>query len=228
LSANRSGATAPKRCTLLGLLVVGTLAAFGCNPEMRNDSRLKPYQEDEFFKDGRSARPIEPGTVARGHLKVDALRYTGMVNGQPVAEIPPEVLQDFQSHGMDMRAILKRGQERFNIYCSVCHGVDGYADGPVVQRGFPKPPTYHQERLRRAPIGHFYDVATNGYGVMYGYWDRVDSNDRWAIAAYIRALQYSQAVNAADLPPEDQQYVQNPAAYDQKKQQQTGNESEHE
>lgn len=208
MNAKTHGARSPKRLLSLGFALAFVGAAVGCNVEMRNDSRLKAYEGSEVFKDGRSARPIPQGTVARDHLKVDEAKYAGTnPNGQPVATIPPAVLNDFQAKGMDMKAMLERGRERYNIYCSVCHGVDGYGKGPVVLRGFPDAPNYHQDRLRRAPIGHFYDVATNGYGVMYGYWDRVDTDDRWAIAAYIKTLQYSQYAPAADLPADEQQKV---------------------
>lgn len=197
-SNDRTGAVRRAKWLLTVACLLGIGALAGCNFEMRNDSRLKPYEGDEFFKDGRSARPIPAGTVARDHLKVDSTVNAGMENGQPVAAVPYPVTAEF----------LERGKERFNIYCAVCHGVDGYGKGPVVQRGFPPPPSYHQDRLRRAPVGHFCDVATNGYGVMFGYWDRIDNHDRWAIAAYVKALQLSQMVSARDLTPEQVESVQ--------------------
>jgi cytochrome c553 len=191
------------RAVALAALLLAVVVAAGCNPEMRNDSRIRPYQENDFFRDKRASRPLVPGTVARDHLRIDQVRFAGMENGQPVRTFPMPVTKE----------LLERGRERFNIYCAVCHGADGYGRGTAVQRGFPEPPNYHQERLRRAPVGHFYDVITNGYGVMYGYWDRIEPDDRWAIVAYVRALQYSQAVNAADLSPEDQNFVQHPDQY---------------
>jgi hypothetical protein len=193
------------------LLAFGSLLAFvvvaaGCNPEMRNDSKVRPYQENDFFRDKRASRPLVPGTVARDHLRIDQVKYAGMENGEPVRTFPMPVTKE----------MLERGKDRYNIYCSVCHAEDGYGRGTAVQRGFPEPPNYHQDRLRRAPVGHFYDVITNGYGVMYGYWDRIEPDDRWAIVAYIRALQYSQAVRAADLPFEDQNLVTHPDQYQPK------------
>ncbi len=105
-------------------------------------------------------------------------------------------------------ALMRRGQERFNIYCAPCHGFDGSGDGMVVQRGFPHPPSYHTEKLREAPIQHFYDVITNGYGVMFPYAARVPPPDRWAIIAYIRALQASTMADLTDVPPEIRRTLQ--------------------
>ena len=124
--------------------------------------------------------------------------YTGLTNGVLLANLPMQVTPE----------LLQRGRERYDIYCAVCHGATGEGNGEIVQRGFPAPPTYHSERLRNAPIGHFYDVITSGYGVMYSYASRVEPNDRWAIAAYIRALQLSQHASAGDLPPNDQKQLE--------------------
>lgn len=191
---------------MLGAALLLSLSAFGCNQEMRDDGRLKPYEPTPFFDDGRSSRPIEPGTVARKAVRADqsfapASQYdelfmTGKQNGAHVGDVPRPI----------DKAFLLRGQESFNIYCAPCHGQDGAGNGMIVVRGFPKPPSYHEDRLRRAPVGYIYDVATNGYGVMYGYWDRIEPEDRWAIAAYIKALQLShftaaQAGTAPDPAP---------------------------
>jgi mono/diheme cytochrome c family protein len=169
----------------------------GCNLEMRDDSHLKPFERSPVFKDGRSSRPLVAGTVSHREGEApSAAMVTGMnADGQPTADFPLPVTPE----------LLETGRKEFNIYCSVCHGYSGYADGVVVRRGFPKPPSYHIDRLRRAPVGHIYDVVTNGYGVMYSYADRIQTpEERWAVVAYVRALQYSQYTKAEELSPEDQ------------------------
>jgi len=130
--------------------------------------------------------------VALGNLRTDPLLYAGLENGQPAATFPFTITQ----------TVLQQGQERYNIFCTPCHGYDGYGKGMIVQRGFSPPPSFHQDRLRTAPVGHFFDVITNGYGAMYSYGDRIPPADRWAIIAYIRALQLSQDAKLADVPPE--------------------------
>jgi hypothetical protein len=168
---------------------VGVFSA--CRLDMHVQPKYKPYEQSSFFSDGRSERPIVPGTVARGHLHTDELLYTGKINGVPTDTFPfPITPQD-----------LERGRARYNIYCTPCHDYTGSGRGMIVQRGFPPPPSYHIERLRRAPVGHFFDVMTSGYGTMYSYADRVSVDDRWRIAAYIRALQLSQYATINDAPP---------------------------
>lgn len=162
----------------------------GCLDSMWNGSKLKPLEPSPFFADGRSSRSLLPDTVARGHLITDSPFDTGGANGKPVENFPVPVT----------RALVDRGQQRFNIYCAPCHGRTGKGDGMIVQRGFPQPPSYHTNRLRKAPVGHFFDVITNGYGVMYSYSDRVAIPDRWAVAAYIRVLQRSQNGSIEDVP----------------------------
>ncbi len=157
---------------------------------MVTQPKILPYQESDFFADGRSARPVVPGTVARGHLRVDRAYYEGKVGDELIDTIPRKVTRD----------VLERGQQRYNIYCSPCHDRTGEGRGMIVQRGFPQPPTFHQDRLRDAPVGHFYNVITHGYGAMYSYAARVDPDDRWAIVAYIRALQLSQHATLDDVP----------------------------
>jgi mono/diheme cytochrome c family protein len=169
------------------LCALGLLGA-GCRKGMVDQPHLKPLAEDHFFADGSGARVPPAHTVARGELREDAAFYTGQIDGHLVAAFPQPVT----------RELLARGRERFEIYCAVCHGRTGAADGMIVQRGFPKPPSLHEPRLRDAPIGHFFDVMTNGYGVMFSYASRVPPEDRWAVAAYIRALQLSQHATPAD------------------------------
>lgn len=160
---------------------------------MHVQPRYNPYDPSAFFDDGRSSRPPVPGTVARGELRINTALYAGEVNGVPVDAFPfPITSQDLQ-----------RGRERYNIYCSPCHDYTGNGHGMVVQRGFPAPPSYHIDRLRNAPVGHFFDVMTNGYGTMYSYASRVSVEDRWRIAAYIRALQLSEHATVNDVPEKD-------------------------
>ena len=183
------GTRAILRAALIGALVV--LA--GCRVDMHVQPRYDPLAATTFFGDGRAARPAVPGTVARGHQQDDELLYTGRINGN-LADLFPFPIS---------KADLERGQQRFNIYCTPCHDYTGSGNGMVVQRGFPAPPSYHIDRLMKAPAGHFFDVMTNGYGAMYSYRDRVDVKDRWRIAAYIRALQLSQSVSVNDVPAEE-------------------------
>src|SRR5439155_22904921 len=132
-------------------------------------------------------------TVARGQLNSDEAFFAGKIGTNLVETFPIEVT----------RKVLERGRERYDIYCSPCHARTGEGNGMIVQRGFPPPPSYHIDRLRQAPVGHFYDVITHGYGIMYSYANRVSVEDRWAIAAYIRALQLSQNVKVDELPPRE-------------------------
>ena len=168
-------------------------ALSGCANRMIDQPRYDPYEASSQFADGASARPLVPHTVARGSLKGSVAYRSGMDNGQPVAEIPTPVTSE----------VVARGRERFDIYCSPCHGLTGEGNGIVVQRGFPTPPSFHTDRLRSAPAGHYFDVITNGFGVMYSYASRVPIDDRWAIIAYIRALQLSQNAATSSLPESD-------------------------
>ena len=166
---------------------------------MSNQPRYKTFAEDDFFQNGSSARPLPPHTVARGHANLDTEYFEGKTEDGKLVEAFPMAIT---------REILDRGRQRFDIYCAVCHGRTGEGNGMIVQRGFPMPPSYHITRLRDAPIGHFYDVITNGYGVMYSYAARVEPSDRWAITAYIRALQLSRHATLDDLPPNERAKLQ--------------------
>jgi mono/diheme cytochrome c family protein len=196
---------------LAALLGVGVclLFAAGCRQEMADQPSYKPLQESTFFRDGRSARPLEPGTVARGQLDADSLLPDGAdeaaetgwdaglvgVGGNvwsTAAWLPVEPGNTFPFPVTE--AVLKRGQERYNIYCSVCHDRLGTGHGKIVERGYLRPPSYHTDRLRRAPLSHFYEVVTHGYGAMPDYASQIPATDRWAIIAYVRALQLSQNV----------------------------------
>jgi mono/diheme cytochrome c family protein len=172
--------------------------AMGCRQDMHVQPRYNPYDASTFFDDGRASRQPVPGTIARGQLHLDALLYTGKVDGKDAEVFPFSIT----------RADLERGRERFNIYCSPCHDVTGTGRGMIVLRGFPQPPSFHIDRLRQAPVGHFFDVMTNGLGIMYSYSSRVSTEDRWRIAAYIRALQLSQQAAISDAPPDVRQKLQ--------------------
>ncbi len=166
---------------------------------MHLQPKYKPDEPSSFFDDGRSERQPVPGTVARGHLEDDELLYQGKIDGRIADEFPFPIT----------REDLQRGRDRFEIFCAPCHDYTGSGRGMIVQRGFQRPPSYHIERLRQAPVGHFFDVMTNGYGAMHSYASQVPVKDRWRIAAYIRALQLSQSATLADLPASDRERLMN-------------------
>jgi mono/diheme cytochrome c family protein len=182
---------APSPLPALAALVLA-LTTLACRSDMQNQPKYIPLRPSEFFADGRSARPLPEGTVARGELRADKVYFTGKNGDQFVDRVPFPVT----------REVLDRGQERFNIYCSPCHGRLGNGLGMIVRRGLKRPPSYHIDRLRQIPIGYFYDVMTNGFGAMPDYSAQVVPRDRWAIATYIRVLQYSQMASISDVPPE--------------------------
>ena len=165
--------------------------------DMWNGSRLKPYESVNFFADKTVSQHPPAGTVARGQERLDEGVFYGTQNGALIAYNP---IMDGAKTPAARKAVIERGQERFNIYCQPCHGLGGYGDGMIIKRGFAKPPSYHIDRLRTAPDGHLYDVIANGYGSMYSYGARVPTRDRWAIVAYIRTLQRSQNASASDVP----------------------------
>jgi mono/diheme cytochrome c family protein len=172
-----------------GLALIAVLGA-GCRQDMHDQPREKPLARSDFYPDHRSARPLVAGTVARGQLRDDEALYTGK-NGRVLAAAFPFPIT---------AEVLSRGQQRFQIYCTPCHGRLGNGEGMVVQRGFKRPTSLHIERLREAPPGYFFDVMTNGFGAMSDYSAQVPVEDRWAIVAYIRALQLSQHATLADVP----------------------------
>jgi hypothetical protein len=172
------------------LLLVMLIAAAGCRQKMADQARYDPLEASSFFADGMSARPRVPGTVARGELTADPFFDSGKRGGQIADGFPMPVTLD----------LVKRGHERFDIYCAQCHGRVGDGNGMIPSRGYRRPPSFHTETLRKAPTGHFFDVMTNGFGAMPPYKIQVPPRDRWAIAAYIRALQLSQNATVADVP----------------------------
>ncbi|MGE0682669.1 MAG: cytochrome c [Candidatus Binatia bacterium] len=180
---------------LKGVILGCIVLTLGCRQDMHDQPKFKTYRADPFFADGRSARPLVAGTVARGNLQADEHLYQGKENGGPAKNFPFPITEQ----------VLLRGQERFNIYCSPCHSQLGDGQGMIVQRGLKQPPSFHIERLREAPVGYFFTVITSGFGVMYDYSDRVAPEDRWAIIAYIRALQLSQHATLQDVPAEERQ-----------------------
>lgn len=191
----------PRRRRAFVILAAGWAAlAAACAPDMSQQPKYPPLGPSDFFADGSSARPGVEGTVARGLLRTDEALYTGRVDGELVVRIPVPVT----------RTLLERGRDRFDIYCSPCHGHLGNGEGVIAMRGFRQPTSYHIDRLREAPDGHFFDVITHGYGVMYGYAARVPADDRWAITAYIRALQRSQAATLQDVPEPEREKLTRP------------------
>src|SRR5436190_17046399 len=174
--------------SMLILLLPLALAA-GCHQDMYDQAKKEPFEASEFFKDGRVARPLVPGTIARGQLETDTPLFTGKEGGQFVADLPVKLDEQ----------LVKQGQTQFNIYCVPCHGRIGDGDGMIPSRGFKRPPSYHIDRLRGAPVGHYFDVVTNGFGAMPAFKNRITPEDRWAIIAYVRALQLSQFAPASSL-----------------------------
>jgi mono/diheme cytochrome c family protein len=197
------------------LLTLPLLLLAGCDMlNMYDEPRYEPLEASAFFADGMSARPHVEGTIPRGELREDEAFYTGQEAGVPVSQIPEAAYravydrkhQEFAKSFEDTppqelrRALLTRGRERFDIHCSVCHDYAGTGDGMVVRRGFRHPPSYHTDRLRQAPAGHFFDVMSNGFGAMPSYANRIEVADRWAIVAYVRVLQLSQNAPLDDVP----------------------------
>lgn len=171
------------------------VALAGCRQDMHNQPKVKPLTKSDFFADGQASRPLPAGTVPRGWLREDAAYYAGRNGDEYVVDFPMPVT----------RQVLARGQERFNIYCSPCHSRVGDGRGMIVRRGYKQPPSFHEQRLRDQPPGYFFDVMTNGFATMPSYASQIPVEDRWAIAAYIRALQLSQSLHLADLTPADRE-----------------------
>lgn len=207
----RAGRPFARGARLAGLGAV-VLLLFGCRLDMHIQPKYLPYAKTDFFADGRSERQPVPGTIARGQLRTDELFYTGRENGVVVDKFPFPIT----------RADLERGRERYNVYCTPCHDYTGSGRGMIVQRGFPQPPSYHIQRLRDMPVGHFYEVMTNGFGAMYSYAARIEPADRWRIAAYIRVLQLSQNATMQDVPESERQNLSSQASAQRNSGQKTG------
>ncbi|GJQ20343.1 MAG: hypothetical protein HBSIN02_06980 [Bacteroidia bacterium] len=165
----------------------------GCHLDMYDQPKNPPLTSNAFSSDSSSARPLPEGVVARGHARTDELLYTGKTQGKFSVFFPFPVTE----------RVLRRGQDRFNTFCSPCHGRLGDGNGMIVQRGFPRPRSFHNDTLRAEPPGYYFDVITNGFGRMYSYAASVKPEDRWAIIAYIRALQLSRRVPVETLSPDE-------------------------
>ena len=183
---------------LAGWLAVSlVLCAGGCRRDMYDQPHYATYEPSTFFKDGTSSRPIVTGTVARGELRADSLYYEGKIEGKDADVFPFAVDEE----------LLELGRERYMVFCTPCHGRLGDGRGMVVRRGFSPPPTFHADYLRQKPVGHYFGVITHGYGAMYSYAARIPVKHRWAIVAYIRALQYSTKPSPDDLAAEDRKQL---------------------
>ena len=181
-----------------GLFLFAMLMFTGCRQDMHDQPRYEPLEASDFFADGLASRHPPEGTVARGELEESSYFNTAKRHGELGTTLPFELT----------RALLERGQERYDIYCSPCHDRVGTGFGMIVRRGFRRPPSFHSPHLREAPLGHFFDVMSNGFGAMMDYAAQIPPRDRWAIAAYIRALQLSQHATLAELPESDRQQLQ--------------------
>ncbi len=190
------------------------LISVGCRYDMQDQPRYKSFKKSEFFSDNKAMRDLPEGTVARGFLRENKAFYTGKketsgtvapvettidATGNTLVASFPDAIEEFPLPVT--KELLDRGEQRYKVFCIVCHGPVGNGDGMIVRRGFPQPPTYHDDRLRNAPVGHFYDVITNGWGKMSSYSSQIPPADRWAIVAYIRALQISQNPNGMSAMP---------------------------
>lgn len=173
-----------------------SFAATGCT-DMYDTGRVKPLQESRFYPDRQSSRPLVEGTVPRGYVKEDELLYTGKVDGKLADVFPFQVTKE----------VVERGENRYNTFCSPCHGRLGDANGMIVQRGFPRPNSFHADSIRAKPAGHYFDVMTHGFGRMYDYSASVPVKDRWAIIGYIRALQLSRRVMVNELSETERQRI---------------------
>jgi hypothetical protein len=161
-----------------------------CRQDMHDQPKYRGFRGSDFFGDGQGARPLVANTVARGHLNDDTLLHTGKDGANDAAVFPFPITDQ----------VMARGRERFDIFCAPCHGRTGNGDGMVVRRGFRRPPLFSEERIRTAPVGHLFDVMTNGFGAMPDYQSQIPVNDRWAIAAYVKALQLSMYAPLEDVP----------------------------
>lgn len=183
------------------LVVILGVALAACRQDMHNGPRYRPLQATTFFANGSASRMLVANTVARGQLNEDRHLYEGVVDGRPAETFPMPVTAE----------VMARGHERFNVFCSPCHGRTGVGNGMIAQRGFRTPPSFHDDRLRNAPVGYYFDVMTHGFGMMQDYATQVPVADRWAIAAYIRALQTSRAATVADVPADRRADLDRPA-----------------
>ncbi len=174
----------------LAIALCAVVVLAGCRQDMHDTPRYEAFEASSSFADNRASRTAPAGTVARGWLRDDEALYTGKVAGQAVDEFPFAI----------GREELARGQQRYNIYCTPCHGTLGDGNGMVVQRGLRQAASFHQDRLRQEKLGYYYDVITNGFGAMPDYATQIPVRDRWLIVAYVRTLQLSQHASVDDVP----------------------------
>ena len=184
---NPSGTRFCRSWLALIFLTAGVALLGGCRQDMADQPKAKPLSPSGFFADGRSERPVVENTLAHGSIADDELFLPKDSNAFPVP-----VTQE----------LLERGQDRYRIFCTPCHGLQGDGNGMIAMRGMKHPPTFHQDRLRQVPNGYLFDVVTNGFGAMLGYSAQISPRDRWAIIAYFRALQFSRNAPAFELPGE--------------------------
>lgn len=205
-----------KRTTQLLILLLLLLTAAGCRRDMQDQPKIKPLRGTTFFRDGLGSRQPIQGTIPRGYLRSDTELFTGKRTGAQGATATPAPQQTTGAAGSQTNTypddidtfplpvtseVVQRGRERYDIFCSVCHGMTGNGDGMIVRRGFRRAASFNDDRLRQAPVGHFFDAITNGWGAMPSYAAQIPVQDRWAIVAYIRALQVSQQNPAAGTSP---------------------------
>lgn len=190
-----------RRNALALLVVVAGVTLAACRQDMHDAPRYEPLEASTFFANGSGSRTPVANTIARGQLNQDRHLFEGVVDGSPAETFPMPVTAE----------VMARGQERFDVFCSPCHGLTGVGNGMIVQRGFRQPPSFHDDRLRNAPVGYYFDVMTRGFGAMQDYAAQVPVNDRWAIAAYIRALQTSRQGSVVDVPAERRDELDRPA-----------------
>jgi mono/diheme cytochrome c family protein len=196
------GCCRARKATHAVVIAAACIALAACRQDMHDAPRYDPLEASTFFADGQAARPFVVNTVARGQLREDDHLYRGRVGGELADMFPMPVTAE----------VMARGQERFNVFCSPCHGPTGAGNGMIVQRGFRAPPSMHEDRLRTAPVGYYFDVMSNGFGAMQDYAAQVPVTDRWAIAAYIRALQLSQRATVDDVPADRRADLDRPGA----------------
>ena len=195
----------------LSVLLAAVCFAAGCRQDMQDQPKMKPYRGTSFFGDGLSMRQPVPGTIPRGYLRSDSVLFTGKKEkpaAQASASPVPAAGTNTNPYADDTdtfpfpitEATVQRGRQRYEIFCSVCHGFTGRGDGMIVRRGYRKAADFHEDRLRQAPVGHFFDAITNGWGAMPSYAPQIPVQDRWAIIAYVRALQLADPKSPATAP----------------------------
>jgi mono/diheme cytochrome c family protein len=194
------------------ILLAGVcLAGVGCRQDMQDQPKMKPYRGTSFFGDGLSMRQPVPGTIPRGYLRSDSVLFTGKKEksgAQASASPAPAAGANANPYADDTDtfpfpitvATVERGRQRYDIFCSVCHGLTGHGDGMIVRRGYRQAANFHEDRLRQAPVGHFFDAVTNGWGAMPSYAPQIPVQDRWAIIAYVRALQLAEPKSPPTAP----------------------------